>query len=214
MFYDNKTRRLQTYVFMSWIRIDSYGSRLRWSFLCVTFHASIFVHALWVFTSKISQTSLGIHPKPKTYFCDHLLVHNRIWVWSKILDGDSKISQDYRSCTYFSSHFPSLLCSRMSIVQAWGRSHYIISNKCYVSIMLKKFWGAKEKKWKNEKNDENKRKERKEGRRKKKEREKWEGNKIKLIKIIKMLLDSFYFISSQVPWWQIHTQIFQPCAIR
>jgi hypothetical protein len=24
-----------------------------------------------------------------------------------------------------------------------------------------------------------------------------------------MLLDSFCFISSQVPWWQIHTQIFQ-----
>jgi hypothetical protein len=28
MFYDNKTRRLQTYVLMSWIRIDFYGSRL------------------------------------------------------------------------------------------------------------------------------------------------------------------------------------------
>jgi hypothetical protein len=62
----NKTRRLQTYVLMSWIRIDFYGLRLRsWSFLCVTFHASLFVHALWVFTSKIS---LGIHPKPKTFF--------------------------------------------------------------------------------------------------------------------------------------------------
>jgi hypothetical protein len=87
MFYDNKTRRLQTYVLMSWIRIDFYGSRLRSrSFLCLTFHASLFVHALWVFTSKISQTSLGIHPKPKTCFCDHLLVHNPIWVWSKILE--------------------------------------------------------------------------------------------------------------------------------
>jgi hypothetical protein len=53
MFYDNKTCILQTYVLMSWIRIDFYGSRLRsWSFLCVTFHASLFVHALWVFTSK------------------------------------------------------------------------------------------------------------------------------------------------------------------
>jgi hypothetical protein len=29
-----------------------------------------------------------------------------------------------------------------------------------------------------------------------------------------MLLGSFCFISPQVPWWQIHTQIFQPCAIR
>jgi hypothetical protein len=62
MFYDNKTRRLQTYILMSWIMIDFYGSRLRsWSFLCVTFHASLFVHALWVFTLKLSQTSLGIH---------------------------------------------------------------------------------------------------------------------------------------------------------
>jgi hypothetical protein len=42
MFYDNKTCRLQTYVLMSWIRIEFYGSRLRrWSFLCVTFHASL-----------------------------------------------------------------------------------------------------------------------------------------------------------------------------
>jgi hypothetical protein len=54
-----------------------------------------FVHAMWVFTLKISQTSLGIHPKPKTSLCDHLLVHNPILVWSKILDGDSNISQYY-----------------------------------------------------------------------------------------------------------------------
>jgi hypothetical protein len=54
---------------MSWIRIDFYCTRLRsWSFLCVTFHASLFVQALWVFTSKISQTSLGIHPKLNTSF--------------------------------------------------------------------------------------------------------------------------------------------------
>jgi hypothetical protein len=38
MFYDNKICIMQTYVLMSWIRIDFYGSRLRsWSFLCVTF---------------------------------------------------------------------------------------------------------------------------------------------------------------------------------
>jgi cytoskeletal protein RodZ len=69
---------------------------------------------------------------------------------------------------------------------------------------------------KNEKKyDEKKRKVRKKEEERKKEREKkWEGNKIKLIKIIKMLLGSFCFISSQVAWWQIHTQIFQPCAIR
>jgi hypothetical protein len=73
-----KTCRLQTYVLMSWNMIDFFGSRLRsWSFLCVTFHANLFVHALWVFTPKISQTSLGIHPKPKTSFCEHLLVHNQ-----------------------------------------------------------------------------------------------------------------------------------------
>jgi hypothetical protein len=149
MFCDNKTHRLQTYVLTSWIRIDLYGLRLRsWSFLCVTFHASVFVHALWVFTSKISQTSLRIHPKPKTSFCDHLLVHNPNWVWSKILDGDSNILQDYGIYTYFSSHFPSLLCLRTSIVQEWGRSHYIISDKCYVSIMLQKVLRSKSKKWK------------------------------------------------------------------
>jgi hypothetical protein len=147
--------------------------------------------------------------KQKTSFCDHLLVHNPIWVWSKILDGDSNISQDYRMYTYFSSHFPSLLCSRMSIIQAWGRSHYIISDKCYVSIMLQKVLRSKRKKWKMKKiYDEKKRKVRK------KKEKKWEGNKIKLRKIIKMLLGSFCFISSQVPWWQIHTQIFQSCAIR
>jgi hypothetical protein len=215
MFYDNQTHRLQTYVLMSWNRIDFYGSRLRsWSFLCVTFHDSLFVHALWVFTSKISQTSLGIHPKPKTSFCDQFLVHNPIWVWSKILDGDSNIHQDYGIYTYFSSHSPSLLCSRTSIVQAWGRSHYIISSKCYVSIMLKKFLRRKtknEKLWCEEKKSKEKRKNKV---RKKRKREKWEGNKIKVKNIIKMLLSSFCFISSQVSWWQIHTQIFQPCAIR
>jgi hypothetical protein len=43
MFYD-KTHRLQTYVLMSWIRIDFYGSRLRnWSFLCVTFFMLAFL---------------------------------------------------------------------------------------------------------------------------------------------------------------------------
>jgi hypothetical protein len=153
-----------------------------------------------------------IHPKPKTYFCDHILVHNPIWVWSKILEGDSNIPQDYGISTYFSSHFPSLLCPRMSIIQAWGRRHYIISDKCYVSIMLQKVLRSKRKKWKLKKNyDEKKRKVRKKEEERKKKREKWEGNKIK---VIKMLLGSFYFISSQVSWWQIHTQIFQPCAIR
>jgi hypothetical protein len=69
MFYDNKIRRLQTYVLMSCIRIDFYGSRLRsWSFLYVTFHARLFVHALWVFSMKFSQTSLGIHLNQKHLF--------------------------------------------------------------------------------------------------------------------------------------------------
>jgi hypothetical protein len=151
MFYDNKTRRLQTYVLMSWIRIDFYGSRLRsWSFLCVTFHASLFVHALWVFTSKISQTLMGIYPKQKTSFCVHLLVHNPIWVWSKILDGDSNIPQDYGIYTYFSSHFPSLLCLRTSIVQAWGRSHSLTQMLCKYYV-AKSFEEQKKKKNKKEK---------------------------------------------------------------
>jgi hypothetical protein len=139
--------------------------------LCNFFILAIFVHALWVFTSKISQTSLGIHPKPKTSFCDHLLVHNPILVWSNILDGDSNIPQDYEIYTYFSSHFPSLLCSRTSIVQAWGKSHYIISDKCYVSIMLQKVLRSKRKNkklWWEEKKIKKKRKNKKEGKKKEK----------------------------------------------
>jgi hypothetical protein len=34
----------------------------------------------------------------------------------------------------------------MSIIQAWGRRHYIISDKCYVSIMLQKVLRSKRKK--------------------------------------------------------------------
>jgi hypothetical protein len=114
------------------------------------FHASLFVHALWVFTPKISQTSLGLHPKPKTSFCDHLLVQNPIWVWSKILDGDSNILKDYGIYTYFSSHFPSLLCSRTSIVQAWGRSHSLTQMPCKYYV-AKSFEEQKKKWWKKKK---------------------------------------------------------------
>jgi hypothetical protein len=150
MFYDNKTRRFQTYVLMSWIRIDFYGSRLRsWSFLCVTFHASLFVHALWVFTSKITQTSLGIHPKPKTSFCDHLLVHNPIWVWVKF----SMEIQIFRKIMKFILTLAVIpLLSFMLKDEhrsSTGGSHYIISDKCYVSIMLQKVLRSKRKKWKN-----------------------------------------------------------------
>jgi hypothetical protein len=150
MFYDNKTHRLQTYVLMSWIRIDFYGLRLRsWSLLCVTFHTRFLSMHYGFSHRKFHKLRWASTLNQKTSFCDDLLVHNPIWVWSKILDGDSNIPQDYRIYTYFSSHFPSLLCSRTSIVQAWGRSHDIISDKRYVSIMLQKFWGAKEKMKKN-----------------------------------------------------------------
>jgi hypothetical protein len=72
-YFHDITFSLQTYILMSWIRIDFCGTRLRsWPFL---------VHALWVSTLEISQTSLGIHPKPKTSFCDYLLDHNLTWVW-------------------------------------------------------------------------------------------------------------------------------------
>jgi hypothetical protein len=120
---------------------------------------SICIYVLWQQNSlianicfdelKISQTSLGLHSKPKTSFCDHSLVHNPNWVWSKILDGDSNILQDYEIYTYFSSHFPSLLCSRTSIVQAWGRSHSLTQMlcKCYVA----KSFEEQKKKWKKKK---------------------------------------------------------------
>jgi hypothetical protein len=132
--------------------IDFYGSRLRsWSFLCVTFRASLFVHALWVFTSKISQTSLGIHPKPKTSFFDHLLVHKPIWVWSKILDEDSDIIQDYRIYAYFSSHFPPSFMledeHRSSMREESSHHLWQMLCKCYVAKVLRR----KRKKWKKEK---------------------------------------------------------------
>jgi hypothetical protein len=50
-----------------------------------------------------------------------------------------------------------------------GRSHYIIFDKCYVSIMLQKVLRSKRKNEK-KKYDEKKRKVRKKGRRKKKEK--------------------------------------------
>jgi hypothetical protein len=126
---------------------------------------------------------MGLHPKPKTSFCDHLLVHNPIWVWSKILDGDSN-PQDYGIYTYFSSHFPSLLCSRTSIVQAWGRSHLTqMLCKYYVAKSFeeqkKKMMMKKEKKlWWEEKKSKKNRK----NKVKKRKREKWERNKIKVKK--------------------------------
>jgi hypothetical protein len=90
----------------------------------------------------------------------------------------------------------------------------LLSDKCY-EYYVAKFLRSKRKKWKMKKYYEKKRKVRKKGRRReKRKRKKWEGTKIKLRKIIKMLLSSFCCISSQVTRWQIHTQIFQPCAIR
>jgi hypothetical protein len=72
---------------------------------------------------------------------------------------------------------PPLLCSRKNIVQAWGRSHYIISEKCYVSIMLQKVLKSKRKKMKNEKKyDGKKRKVRKKWKNREREREKSEKN--------------------------------------
>jgi hypothetical protein len=62
--------------------------------------------------------------------------------------------------------------------------------------------------------DEKKRKVRKkEEEREKRKEKKWEGNKIKVRKNNKDAPRFFFFISSQVPLWQIHTQTFQPCAI-
>jgi hypothetical protein len=155
----------------------------------------------------------------KNIFCDHLLVHNPIWVWSKILDGDSNIPQDYGIYTHFSSYFPSLFMLEDEHRSSMGEESL---PHLWQIVQACKYYVAKsseEQKKKNEnekKYDEKKTKVRKIGRIKweKKEREKMRRKKIKLRKIMKMLIGSFYFISSQVPWWQIHTQIFQPCAIR
>jgi hypothetical protein len=132
---------------MSWIRIDFYGSRLRsWSFLCVTFHASLFVHALWVFTSKTSQTSLGIHLNQKYLFVITSLSTTQFEYGVKFSMEIQIFCKIMKFMLTLALIPPSLLCLRTSIVQAWGRSHYIISDKCYVSIMLQKVLKSKRKK--------------------------------------------------------------------
>jgi hypothetical protein len=110
-----------------------------------------------------------------------------------------------------SSHFPSLLCSRTSIVQAWGRTHYIISDKCYVSIMLQKVLRTKRKKlrWEEKKSKKNRK-----NKVKKRKREKWDGNNIKVKNNNKDASRIFWLHKFSSALVQIHTQIFQPCAIR
>jgi hypothetical protein len=49
--------------------------------LHIFFMLAILVHALCVSALEILQTSLGIHPKPKTSFCDYLFDYNPNWVW-------------------------------------------------------------------------------------------------------------------------------------
>ena len=95
IFFHDETFRLQTYILMSWIKIDFFGMRLRsWSFrfFCNLLFASLFIQALWVSTSGILQISLDIHPKPKISFYDYLLDHNLIWVWI-IISTESKESR-------------------------------------------------------------------------------------------------------------------------
>jgi hypothetical protein len=85
------------------------------------------------------------------------------------------IPQYYGIYNYFSSHFPSLLCFRTSIVQAWGRSHSLTQMLCkyYVANSFEEQKKKKKKIWNWKKYDKKKRKIRKIGRIKwKKEREK------------------------------------------
>jgi hypothetical protein len=81
-----------------------------------------------------------LHPKPKTSFCDNLLVHNPIWVWSKILDGDSNILQDYGIYTYISSDFPPSLMLEDEHRSSMGESlHHLWQMLCdyYVAKVMR-----------------------------------------------------------------------------
>jgi hypothetical protein len=119
MFYDNKTRRLQTYVLMSWIRIDFYNSRLRsWSFLCVSFHASLLSMHCGFSHRKFHKLRWAFTRNQKHLFVITSLSTTQFEYVVKFLM--ESFPQNYEIYTYFSSHFHSLLCSRTSIVQAWG----------------------------------------------------------------------------------------------
>jgi hypothetical protein len=100
---------------------------------------------------KISQTSLGIHLNQKHPFVITSLSTTQFEYGVKFSMEIQIVLKIMEFILTLAVIPPSLLCSRASIVQAWGRSHYIISDKCYVSIMLKKFLRSKRKKMKNEK---------------------------------------------------------------
>ena len=77
-------------------------------FFCVTFFFStLFIHALWVSTSGILQTSLDIHPKPKISFCDYLLDHNPLWVWI-IISTESKESRASYKEKFWETRLPEI----------------------------------------------------------------------------------------------------------
>ena len=109
VFFHDETFRLQTYILMSCIKIDFFGTRLRsWSFhffLCNLLFASLFIHALWVSTLEILQTSLDILPKPKISFCDYLLHHNPICVWI-IISTESKESREPYKEKFWETRLP------------------------------------------------------------------------------------------------------------
>ena len=89
---DRNSRRCEEPTRKRWDRCEPEKITTFHFFLCNLLFASLFIHALWVSTSGILQTSLDIHPKPKISFCDYLLDHNLIWVWI-IISTESKESR-------------------------------------------------------------------------------------------------------------------------
>ena len=100
IFFHDETFRLQTYILMSWIKIDFFGMRLRsWSFrfFCVTsfllpylsmhceFLLQEFYKPRWI--STLNQ---------KKSFCDYLVDHNPIWVWIIILTESKESRAPYK----------------------------------------------------------------------------------------------------------------------
>jgi hypothetical protein len=104
--------------------------------------------------------------------CDHILVHNPIWVWSKILDGDSNIPQDYGIYAYFSNHFPFFMLEDEHRSSMGEESLHHLSQmlcKYYVAKVLRSKRKNENKLWWEEKKSKEKRK-----KKQKRKREKWE----------------------------------------
>ena len=96
IFFHDETFKLQTYILMSWIKIDFFGMRLRslsFHFFCVTFFLLAYLSMHCEFLLQEFCKPRWISTLNQKYlFCDYLLDHNPIWVWI-IISMESKESR-------------------------------------------------------------------------------------------------------------------------